>query len=262
MDFTGKVVVVTGASSGIGAAAAKLFAACKAFLAIVGRNEERLLEVSKECTGYSGNQPLCLLLDLTEKNSCEEIARKTVEMFGRIDVLINCAGITGAHSLFDLTMDNFDDLLALNVRAPYELTQKCLPHLVVTKGHVVNVFRAPLRARPGLLALTMLTDAMETFTKSSAVELAAKGVKMNAVRPGYTRTNYMTGLNVDLEETFEMFSGFLPNKTLIEPEEIAKTIVLVASGNLPNLNASCIVLDGAASVVFNAPASYVEVIRI
>lgn len=262
MDFSGKVVIVTGASSGIGAATAKMFAAYGGSLTIVGRNEERLLAVSKECAARSGKLPLCLLLDLTEKTSCTQIAAKTVEIFGKIDVLINCAGGIAPTSMFDLTMDNFDELFALNVRAPYELTQKCLSHLIKTKGHVVNVFRAPLRVRPGLVALAMLADAMETFTRSSAVELAAEGVKMNAVRPGYTRTNYLANLNVDVDDTLEMMCDFLPNKTVIEPEEIAQTIVFIASGTLPNLNAASVVVDGAASVACKVASSYVEVIKI
>lgn len=251
MDFTGKVVILTGASSGIGAVTAKLFAKHGATLTLIGRNETRLVDVAKECEKVQGKKPLWLLLDLTANHSCEIIATKTVETFGRIDVLVNCAGKIGITSLFDATMEGFDELFAINLRVPYELTQKCLPHLVKTKGNVVNVYAAPMRVRPGFLALGMIADALERFTKSSAVELAPEGVKMNAVRPGHTRTRFLENINVDdedFEDTLEVLAQMVPNRKIIEPEEVARMILLAASEIFPNLNAASLVVDGGGSV--------------
>lgn len=134
MDFTNKVVLVTGASSGIGAAAAKHFASHGATLSLVGRNEVRLLQVAKVCEDFKKIKPLCLLLDLTIDANCEEVVRKTVEHHKKINVLINCAGKVTITSLFDNNMEIFDELMHLNLRLPYKMVQLCLPHLKRTKG--------------------------------------------------------------------------------------------------------------------------------
>ncbi|XP_059062738.1 3-oxoacyl-[acyl-carrier-protein] reductase FabG-like [Achroia grisella] len=250
MDFTGKVVVVTGSSSGIGAATAKLFAEHGALLTIVGRNETRLLSVADVCEQAKGNRPLCLLLDLTQENSCEEVIRKTAEMYKRIDVVVNCAGSATVTSLFDTTMDVFDELIALNLRVPYRLTQLCLPYLKITKGSIINVYGAPLRTRPGFLAVAMIRDALERFTKSGAVELASEGIRMNAVRPGITRTNFLENLNVDheaMDRAYAAISSLVPNQVIIEPDEIARMILFTASDVCPNLNAASLIVDAASS---------------
>lgn len=251
MDFTGKVIIVTGASSGIGAATAKLFAAHGALLTIVGRNEPRLLQVADVCERAKGNRPTCVLVDLTARQSCEEVVRKTIETHKKLDILINCAGKVIMTSLFDNTMDVFDKMVALNLRVPYKLTQLCLPYLKRTKGNVVNVFAAPMRSRPGFLPFSMIRDALERFTKAAGLELATEGIRVNAVRPGITRTNFMSNFNVPdeyLDMAYESVSEVVPNSTIIEPEEIARMIVFTASDNCPNLNASNIILDGAVSL--------------
>ncbi|XP_053621011.1 uncharacterized oxidoreductase TM_0325-like [Plodia interpunctella] len=251
MDFSGRVVIVTGASSGIGAATAKLFAEHGALLTIVGRNETRLLNVARECESCRGHRPLCILLDLTGSNSCEEVVRKTAETYKRIDVLVNCAGKLTVTSLFDTTMEIFDELVALNLRVPYKLTQLCLPHLKKTKGNVVNVFSAPMRSRPGFLPFHMIRDALERFTKSGALEMASEGVRMNAVRPGITRTNFITNFNVDddaIDLVYESISSLVPNRVIIEPVEIARMILFTASDACPNLSGSNVIVNGAADI--------------
>ncbi|KAJ0170603.1 hypothetical protein K1T71_013974 [Dendrolimus kikuchii] len=250
MDFTNKVVLVTGASSGIGAATAKLFASHGATLSLVGRNEARLLQVAKICEDLKQIKPLCLLLDLTMDANCEEVVRKTVEHHKKIDVLINCAGKVSVTSLFDNNMEIFDELMTLNLRLPYKMVQLCLPHLKKTKGNVVNVFGAPLRVRPGFLPFAMIRDALERFTKAGALELVTEGVKMNAVRPGITRTNVLANFNVDddcVDMVYSKIASAMPNNVIIEPEEIAKTILYAASDTSPNLNGANLIVDGAAS---------------
>ncbi|KAF9823561.1 hypothetical protein SFRURICE_014544 [Spodoptera frugiperda] len=250
MDFTGKIAIVTGASSGIGAATAKLFSQHGATLALVGRNEARLLEVANKCEAAKGIRPLCLLYDLTIDANCDEIVRKTVDTFGRIDVLVNCAGKASVTSLFDNTMEIFDDLLTLHLRVPYKMTQLCTPHLKKTKGNVVNVFGAPAKVKPGFLHFAIVRDAMQRFTKAGALELVSEGIRMNAVRPGLTRTNILSNLNVqesDMAHVYEKLAQTVPNNVIIEPEEVAKMIVYVASDINPNLTGANIVIDGAAS---------------
>lgn len=250
MDFTGKTAIVTGASSGIGAATAKLLSTHGATLALVGRNEQRLLDVAKHCEEASSKKPLCLLLDLTIDGNCDEVVRKTVETFKRIDALINCAGKAAVTSLFDTNMEIFDELVALNLRVPYKLTQSCIPHLKRVKGNIVNVFAAPVRVRPGFLPFAMIRDALDRFTKAGALELVSEGIRMNAVRPGITRTNLLANLNVEeefMDQTYDKIAMAVPSNVIIEPEEIAKMIIFAASDSCPNLNGASLIVDGAAS---------------
>ncbi|XP_068624508.1 uncharacterized oxidoreductase TM_0325-like [Battus philenor] len=250
MDFTGKVVIVTGASSGIGAASAKLFAAHGALVTIVGRNETRLKDVANACESYRGNAPLCIQVDLVHDGSCETVVSRTVEKFQKIDVLVNCAGKLLVTSLFENSMQNFDDLIALNLRVPYKLTQLCVPYLKLTKGNVVNVFGSPSRDRPGFLLSAILKSALERFTTSGGGELSCEGVRMNGVRPGLTRTNILANFNVDAEymdEVYKEIAQALQANTINEPEDVARLILFVASDQNPNLNGACICLNGGAS---------------
>lgn len=250
MDLTGKVAVITGGSSGIGAATAKLFASHGASVAIIGRDESRLLAVAASCEAARNNKTLVLQLDLTVDANCNEAIAKTVQTFGKIDILVNCAGKAGMTSLFDTTTEIFDELIALNLRVPYKMTQLCTPHLKITKGNIVNVFGAPVRVRPGFLPFAMIRDALERFTKTGAVELVDEGIRMNAVRPGITRTNFLSNLNVDddhMNFAYDELAALVPNNIIILPEEIAATILFVVSDSCKNWIGSNVIIDGGVS---------------
>lgn len=115
----------------------------------------------------------------------------------------------------------------------------------------MNIFSAPLRVRPGLLAHSMIRDALDRFTKTGALELASEGVRMNAVRPGLTRTHFLSNFNVSEESMSAAYKTvaeeMMPSKKAIEPEEVAKMILFVASDTCPNLNGASIILDDGAS---------------
>lgn len=117
-------------------------------------------------------------------------------------------------------------------------------------GNVVNVFGAPLRVRPGFLPFAMIRDALERFTKAGALELVTEGIRMNAVRPGITRTNVLANFNVEddcMDMVYSKIASAMPNNVIIEPDEIAKTILYAASDISPNLNGANLIVDGAAS---------------
>ncbi|GBP67949.1 3-oxoacyl-[acyl-carrier-protein] reductase FabG [Eumeta japonica] len=253
MDFAGKIVIVTGASSGIGAACAVAFAKLGAHLTLVGRDAQRLETTSSKCKEFKNVETLVVRVDLTRECSCREVVNRTIEKFHKIDVLVNSAGNATITSLFeeDCT-DVYDAVMELNARVPYKLTHLALPELMKTKGNVVNIIGVSMeRIRPGFLPYAMAKAALERFTKSAALELASVGVRVNAVRPGITRTNFLDNFNVEEEnrqKVYDRIAQSLPLKRIIEPEEIANMVTFVASDRCPNMIGSNINVDGAASM--------------
>ncbi|XP_075987689.1 putative oxidoreductase SSP0419 [Anticarsia gemmatalis] len=250
IDFHGKVAIITGASSGIGAATAVAFASYGAKLTLVGRNEARLLETANKCVSKSSLVPLWLQLDLTHPGSCQRLINKTVEMYGRIDILVNCAGKVAVSSLFDESMDIFDDLMNINFRVPYQLSQLALPYLITTKGNIVNIGSSMTRRyKPGILPYIISKSAVEVFTKFAAPELITEGVRINSICPGHTKTNILQNVNIteDIKEvTYDVLAQDMPNGEVLEPEEVATLICLAASDVFPSMNGSELLVDGAS----------------
>lgn len=250
MNFTNKVVIITGASSGIGAASAVLFAKYGANLTLVGRNEQRLKAVAEKCQEATGTEPLCLILDLTAKGSCTAVIAKTVAKYERIDVLVNSAAKLSVGSLFDENMATFEEMIDVNLRVPYKLTQLAVPYLVKTKGNIINFNETRFaRIRHGFLPYCISKAGLEKLTKFGAIELASAGVRVNSIRPGLTRTNIMANLDMSEEERQSAYERLAYEMKIIEPEEVAKMVVFVASGVCPNLNGADVSIDAASTLL-------------
>ncbi|XP_026755936.1 uncharacterized oxidoreductase SSP0419-like [Galleria mellonella] len=251
MDFTGKVALVTGGSSGIGAASAKILATHGAQLALVGRNEQRLNEVAKLCYNAKGLQPLQLRMDLTEDGNCQKAVEKTVQKFGRLDILVNSAGKYAIGSLLDETTEVFDELTKLNLGATYKMTHFAIPHLVKTKGNIVIVTAAQYeKIRHGFVAFSTINAALNKFTKISAVELATLGVRINSVSITVTRTNILSNINIESQEERESVYRVIEshnNMKILDPEEVAKMVVFIASNLCPSMNGANVCIDSAAT---------------
>jgi len=184
----GKVVILTGASSGIGKACALQFARKGATVVAVGRNEKELSALISKAGSKGTIKPF--LADVTEMTQLERIASETIHNHGQIDVLVNSAGIIKNGSIEDTTIDDWDKMLQINLRSVFVLSQKCVPHLAETKGNIVNVSSvAGTRAFPNVLAYCVSKAAVDQLTRCSALELASKGVRVNAVNPGVVVTN-------------------------------------------------------------------------
>ena len=247
MNFAGKVVLITGASYGIGAAAAKQFAGLGASLALAGRNLDNLKQVASECS--PGNKaPLLLTGELTNEKDTEEIFQKTITHYGRLDILVNNAGIIETGSIENTNVQQYDRVMNTNVRSLYHLTTLAVPHLVKTKGNIVNVSSVNgLRAFPGVLAYCLSKAAVDQFTRCVALDLAPKQVRVNCVNPGVTITNLHKrgGMNQEQYEAFikrssETHALGRPGK----PEEVAQTIVFLASDDASFITGATIPVDG------------------
>ncbi|EDV43795.1 uncharacterized protein Dana_GF16338 [Drosophila ananassae] len=203
--FKDKVIIVTGASSGIGAGAAVHLASLGGLLVIVGRNVEKLKETAAKIVTVGGAPALELQADMTKEPEVEAIVTATLAKYGRIDVLINNAGILETGSIENTSLEQFDRLMNTNVRSLYQLTMLATPELIKTKGNIVNVSSVcGLRAFPGVLAYNISKAAVDQFTACVALELASKGVRVNAVNPGVIVTEIHKRGGMD-EETYAKF---------------------------------------------------------
>ena len=231
-EMTDKVALITGASSGIGRATALKFAGAGARVALVARNEDKLAEVAETIAADDG-EARAIPADVSLETEIERVVRETIEAFGGLDVLVNAAGIIATGTVETTRLEDWDYMMNLNVRAPFFLMQQSMPYLVERKGNVVNVSSVTgIRAFPGVLSYCTSKAAVDQLTRCSALEMAAKGVRVNAVDPGVvvTKLHRTGGMDEDA------YSGFLehsktthPLGRVGQPEEVAELIYFLAS---------------------------------
>ncbi|XP_053969832.1 3-oxoacyl-[acyl-carrier-protein] reductase FabG-like [Anastrepha ludens] len=232
MNFAGKVVLITGASSGIGAATAVNFAKLGASLAINGRNVESLKAVAKQCAAV-GKDPHLVVGDISKESDTEIVWQETFRKYNKLNVLVNNAGIIETGSIENTSLAQYDRVMNTNLRAMYHLTMLAVPELVKSKGNIVNVSSVNgIRSFPGVLAYNISKMGVDQFTRCVALELAAKGVRANCVNPGVTVTNLHKRGGMD-EETYKKFlEHSKTTHALGRPgtvDEVANAITFLAS---------------------------------
>ncbi|GAB0091962.1 hypothetical protein DMENIID0001_068850 [Sergentomyia squamirostris] len=234
MTFEGKVVLITGASSGIGEDSAQHFAQKGAKVAVTGRNEARLRETLKKCKApESGRSHLVIVADVTNEDDVKKIINETIAHFGQLDVLVNNAGIFEWGSLEETSLEQYDKIMKTNVRSVYHLTMLAVPHLIKTKGNIVNISSiSGTRASSNCLAYSMSKSALDQFTKCTALELAPKQVRVNAVNPGVIITEIHKRGGMD-DTAYEAFLENEKNTHALgrvgTVDEVSKGILFLAS---------------------------------
>ncbi|XP_061712732.1 3-oxoacyl-[acyl-carrier-protein] reductase FabG-like [Cydia pomonella] len=251
MSFTGKVAIVTGAASGIGAATVKALAREGAKVSLVDKDEENLKIVATQCQQH-GNKPLIIRADITKDEEINTIVKETIDRFGQLDILINNAGVGQYNSILDENlMQNFDRILNTNLRSMVYLTHLAAPYLIKTKGNVVNTSsNAALRVFEGLLAYSISKAGVDHFTRCVALDLAAHGVRVNAVNPGPTKTNIIQNLGQPNDDKgWEYWRDNVALKKVAEPEEVAELILFLASDKARSITGSTYVCDNGGLLV-------------
>jgi NAD(P)-dependent dehydrogenase (short-subunit alcohol dehydrogenase family) len=242
-----KIIIITGASSGIGRAAAQLFAENGSKVIAVGRNNKELNALRDEVQQKDGFLKV-QLADIRETTQAERVVNDTVETFGAIDVLVNAAGIILNGSIEDTTLDDWDKMMNINLRAVFQIMQKCVPHLEKSKGNIVNVSSvAGTRSFPNVLAYCVSKAAVDQLTRCTALELAPKGVRVNAVNPGVVMTNLHKrgGMDDDSYHTFLKNSKKThPLGRVGDPREIAELIYYLASEKASWITGATYEIDG------------------
>ncbi|XP_078664572.1 3-oxoacyl-[acyl-carrier-protein] reductase FabG-like [Branchiostoma floridae x Branchiostoma belcheri] len=249
-DLKEKVAIITGASSGIGQGTAVEFAQLGAHLALTGRNQENLQATAKACVeaGTPEDKILLVIGDICEEQVQKNLVEQTVQKFGRIDVLVNSAGIAHLASIETTDMAEYDKLMNVNVRSMVALTQLCVPHLIKTKGSIVNVSSVNgMRAFAGLLAYCMSKSAVDQFTRCVALELASKQIRVNSVNPGVIITDVHRRAGLD-EERYAKFLEHSKTTHALgrvgDVSEVAKTIAFLASSDASFITGAQVPVDG------------------
>ncbi|KPI95964.1 3-oxoacyl-[acyl-carrier-protein] reductase FabG [Papilio xuthus] len=246
MSFAGKVVIVTGSSSGIGAAAAIEFTKEGASVVIVGRNETKLKNISEDCEKL-GKKPLVLKVDVSNEVEAKSLIDKTIEHFGKLDILVNNAGIGSSFDIVnDGFMQNFDDLMNVNLRAAVYLTHLAIPHLIQTKGNIINISSVAgttvNAASYGLVSYCTSKSALNHFSRCVAQRLASSGIRVNVISPRPVRTDIMEN-SKNYHFTWDIHREGTALKRVSEPKEVADLILLLAGDKTKGVTGSEYVLD-------------------
>lgn len=246
-ELEGKVAIVTGATSGIGRATALRFAEAGASVALVGRNAQALNVVAGEIQA-NGGEALAIRADVTVQPIARRIVAQTVEQFGGLDVLVNAAGHIVTGTIEDTTLATWDAMINVNLRAVFNLMQQVVPHLAERKGNIVNVSSVTgLRAFPGVLAYCVSKAGLDQLTRCAALELAPKGVRVNAVNPGVVVTEIHRRGGMSQKE----YKAFLERSKETHPigrvgqaYEIAELILYLASERAAWITGATYSIDG------------------
>jgi NAD(P)-dependent dehydrogenase (short-subunit alcohol dehydrogenase family) len=250
-DLAAKVALVTGATSGIGHATANRFASAGLRVVAIGRNQSALKQLENEIQG-GGGEVLAMAADVTNEIESSHVVEETVRRFGRLDVLVNAAGHISTGTIENTSIAAWDAMMNVNLRAVFHLMQTATPHLIRTKGNIVNISSVTgLRSFPGVLAYCVSKAGVDQLTRCAALELASKGVRVNAVNPGVvvTEIHKRGGMNEDA------YANFLEHSKTTHPlgrvgkaSEVADLVFFLASENASWITGATYQIDGGRAL--------------
>jgi len=239
-----KVAIVTGANSGIGAAITVLFARNGYRVLAAGRDQERLAEITAEASGihpWSG--------DLGEQRNCNNLVADCIEQLGRLDVLVNNAGIYIRGDAGETSAEDWRRTLAVNLDAPFFLSKAALPHLRRTRGAIINVASDwGLQGGRRAAAYCASKGGLVLLTRAMALDHAAEGIRVNAICPGDVDTPMLVAeaLHDGLthEQALETYGRASPTGRVTRAEEVAALALYLASDSAAQITGAAIPIDG------------------
>ena len=243
-DMSGKTVIVTGAGSGIGAATARRFGRDGANVVLAGRRADKLEAVAQ---AIGAERALVCPTDVSHQEAVEGMVGSAVGRFGRLDVLVNNAGTAALGGFLDASLDDYRRIMATNVDGAVYAIRACLPHLLETKGNIVNVSSVSgIGGDSGLAFYNASKGALTNLTRALALEFGPRGVRVNAVNPSLTKTE----MTADMAENAELIAKFMDRVALrraAEPEDVADVIAFLASDDARFVTGVNLPVDGGVS---------------
>ena len=241
MRLKGKSIIITGGGSGIGLACTKLFSNEGAQVAIFGRRQDRLNATAKEV----GSQILTVTGDLMVNNDLDNLVSKTLQTFGKIDIVVNNGGIFTGSPIHETNDNDWDTIMNTNLRSAFQLTKRVLPHMIEHKAgvfvHISSI--AGLIAIPGVAAYNVSKGALLQFSRSIAMEYGPLGIRSNAVCPGLVKTEMTEELMKD-EKLMQEWSKDYPIGRFGVPEDIASACLYLASDDSSFVTGVALPVDG------------------
>jgi meso-butanediol dehydrogenase/(S,S)-butanediol dehydrogenase/diacetyl reductase len=248
--FTGKVVIVTGAGSGIGAATARRFAEEGANVVLAGRTEEKLRKVAES---LPASRALVHVTDVAQMEAVQGLVRAAVDRFGALHVMVNNAGVAPEGKITEASPDDWRKVMAIDVDGVFHGCRAAIPELAKTRGSVVNVSSVSgLGGDWGLSFYNAAKGAVTNFTRALAMDHARDGIRINAVCPSLTRTD-LTEEMYGNRELMAKFAERIPMGRGAEPEEIAAVIAFLASDDARFITGVNLPVDGGLTASNGQP---------
>ncbi|MCL4130469.1 UNVERIFIED_CONTAM: hypothetical protein GTU68_052792 [Idotea baltica] len=252
MNRDKRIIIITGASSGIGAATAKLFADQDRSHVIVSDINKRLGEAVVNEMIADGKSAEYLNCDVSEYKQVEAMIQCVIEQHGQLDVLVNNAGIANKQMLrtAEFALEDWENVIAINQTGVFYCMKYALQQMMKQGfGNIVNVASlAGLKASGNCISYTASKFAVVGMTKSAALEYAAKNIRINAVCPGYTHSALLENMFEEKPELEKRLLNFIPVKRFGQASEIAEAILWLASDKTKFITGQCITLDGGLSL--------------
>jgi len=243
--------MVTGATSGIGRAVANRFASASDHVIAIGRDARQLAQVAADASERGGHATT-IKLDVTNDDDVRAWFDEAIGNAGRLDVLVNAAGHIVSGSIENTSLAAWDSMMNVNLRSVFHLMQLASPHLIKTKGNIVNISSVTgLRSFPGVLAYCVSKAGLDQLTRCAALELAAKGVRVNAVNPGVvvTEIHKRGGMSeADYEKFLEHSKTTHPLGRVGSPSEIAELVFFLASESAAWITGATYQIDGGRAL--------------
>ena len=221
-----KTTIITGGTSGIGLATAKIFLANNFNCVLVGRSTARFENIKSELGGSFE----FISADVRKVEDCDKIISRTVQKFGGVNVLVNCAGIYREGAITSTDEEIFDDIFSTNVKGTFFTTRAAVDELIKTRGSIVNVASdAAIKGNYFCAAYAASKGAIVAFTKSLALELASFEIKVNCVAPGDILTPLTLNQLETSNSTIEELAKFYPLGRIGTPDEVAQAIYFLST---------------------------------